>query len=125
MDAANFLTQSDFRRDGYQRMSLLLKDALPGLADELIQLLVAAVRQSLADQVPGLKIVERCRCGDDFCASFYTLPKPDGSYGAGHENVVLEPERGMIVLDVVNGCIAHVEVLNRDEVRRALIASLP
>jgi hypothetical protein len=106
-------------------MTLLLKHALPGLADELAQLLVAAGQQSLADQVPGLNIVDRCRCGDDFCASFYTLPKPDGAYGTGHENIVLEPERGMIILDVVKGCIAHVEVLNRDEVRRDLIAALP
>jgi hypothetical protein len=106
-------------------MTLLLKDALPGLADELAQLLVAAERQPLADQVPGLSIVDRCRCGDDFCASFYTLPKPDGSYGAGLECIDLDVENGMIILDVVNGCIAHVEVLYRDEVRRNLIAALP
>jgi len=75
--------------------------------------------------VPGLSIVDRCRCGDDFCASFYTLPKPDGNYGSGHDCFDLDAEKGMIVLDVVNGCIAHVEVLNRDDVRRELIAALP
>ena len=103
----------------------MLKDALPGLADELAQLLVAAGQQSLADQVPELSIVDRCRCGDDFWASFYTLPKPHGGYGAGHDCFDLDAEKGMIVLDVVSGCIAHIEVLNRDEVRRDLIAALP
>jgi hypothetical protein len=103
----------------------MLKDALPGRADELAQLLVAAGYQSLADQVAGLSIVDRCRCHDDFCASFYTLPKPDGSYGAGRDCFDLDAEKGMIVLDVLNGCIAHVEVLNRDDVRRDLTAALP
>ena len=28
----------------------------------------------LADTVPDLTIVERCRCGDDFCATMYTYP---------------------------------------------------
>jgi hypothetical protein len=106
-------------------MTLLLKDVLPGLADELTQLLVVAGQQHLADQVLGLGIVDRCRCGDDFCASFYTLPKPPGSYGAGHNCFDLNAEKGMIILDVVNGGIAHVEILNRDEVRRDLIAVLP
>ena len=107
------------------RMTLMLKDALPGLADELAKLLAVAGQKSLADPVQGLNIVDRCWCGDDFCASFYTLPKPDGSYGAGHNCFDLDAEKGMIVLDVVDGCIAHVEVLNRDEVRRDLIAALP
>src|SRR6266567_78733 len=84
-------------------MTLLLKNALPELADELAQLLLAAGQRSLADQVPGLNIVDRCRCGDDFCASFYTLPKPDGSYGAGLDFIDLDAEDGMIILDVVDG----------------------
>jgi hypothetical protein len=105
-------------------MTLMLKEVLPGLADELTRLLVASGQKSLADQVQGLSIVDRCRCGDDFCASFYTLPKPDGGYGAGHGCFDLDAQEGMILLDVVNGCIAHVKVLNRDEVRRDLIEAL-
>jgi hypothetical protein len=101
----------------------MLTEVLPGLADELRLLLVGATRDDLARQVNDLCIVDRCRCGDDFCATFYTQPKPSGSYGAGHENVVLEPEQGMITLDVVRGTIACVEVLYRDEIRRDLIAA--
>jgi hypothetical protein len=90
-------------------MTLLLKDVLPRLADELVQLLVGAGEHRLAEQVPELRIVDRCRCGDDFCATFYTQSKPHGSHGAGHENVVLEPEHGMLILDVVAGSISCVE----------------
>jgi hypothetical protein len=103
----------------------LLSDVLPEFAVELAQLLMEAGEDHLARQVPALKIVDRCRCGDDFCATFYTQPKPRGSYGTGHKNVVLEPERGMIILDVVDGTIACVEVLYRDEVGRDLIEALP
>jgi hypothetical protein len=60
-----------------------------------------------------------------FAQTFYTQPKPFGSYGAGHENIVLEPENGHVVLGVVNGSIACVEVLYRDEVRNVLIMHIP
>jgi hypothetical protein len=53
---------------------MLLTEMLPVLAQELQQLLQAQGRLELAAQIPGLAIVERCRCGDDFCASFYTQP---------------------------------------------------
>jgi hypothetical protein len=74
----------------------------------------------LAAQVPGLMILDRCRCGDDFCATFYTQPKPEGSFGLGHRNVALTPDEGMLILDVVGEKIACVEVLYRDEVRQKL-----
>jgi hypothetical protein len=45
-------------------------DTLPTLAAELQELLTKAGRTELASQVPGLKIADRCRCGDYFCASF-------------------------------------------------------
>jgi hypothetical protein len=60
---------------------MLLTEMLPVLAQELQQLLQAQGQLELATQIPRLAIVERCRCGDDFCASFYTQPKPKWSYG--------------------------------------------
>jgi hypothetical protein len=104
---------------------MLVKDALPEFARELDRLLTAEGHTDLAKQVPELKIVDRCRCGDDFCSTFYTQPKPQGSYGAGHENIELEPEQGMIILDVVNGRIMCVEVLNRNDVQHELLAVMP
>ena len=79
----------------------------------------------LASQVARLGIVDRCRCGDDFCATFYALPKPDGAYGLSRRCLEVEPDRGMIILDVLDGTIAKVEVLYRNEIRTALLAALP
>ena len=109
----------------HQRKAPLLVDALPALANELAQLLNKARRPDLAAQVPELRIVDRCNCEDDFCATFYTQPKPIGSYGPGLSCLELEPDQGMVILDVVSGRIATVEVLYRDEVRRALREAVP
>src|SRR5271157_4380570 len=98
---------------------------MPALASELETLLFKAEEPELATQVSGLEIVDRCRCGDDFCASFYTQPKPVGSYGPGHRNVALAPEKGRLILDVVAGRIMFVEVLYRDEIREVLSAAVP
>src|SRR5512132_3575336 len=57
----------------------LLTDVLPGLAQELQQLLTEHDEPALAAQVPDLRIIDRCRCDDDFCATFYVRPKPKGA----------------------------------------------
>jgi hypothetical protein len=103
----------------------LLSDVFPLLSKELQQLLEEMGEAYLASQVERLKIVDRCRCGDDFCASFYTQPKPKGAYGPGHRNVVLDPDKGMLILDVVDGVIAQVEILHRNDIRQKLLAVLP
>jgi hypothetical protein len=102
-----------------------LADELPALSKELQELLTKEGESGLAAQVPTLTIVDRCRCGDDFCASFYTQPKPNGGYGPGHCNLVLEPAVGMLILDVVDGVIAQVEILHRNDIRQRLLAVLP
>ena len=68
----------------------LLKDALPEFAAELVRTLRAEGRTDLGEQIATLRVVDRCRCGDWFCATFYTVPKPDGPWGKGHETVPLE-----------------------------------
>ncbi|MGB2592180.1 MAG: hypothetical protein WBF09_10245 [Candidatus Acidiferrum sp.] len=104
---------------------LLLVETLPSFATELRQLLEERGEPELAAQVSGLKILDRCRCGDDFCATIYTQPKPVDGFGPGHRNVRLMPEEGMLILDVVSEQIACVEVLDRDDVREKLDAVLP
>jgi hypothetical protein len=91
----------------------LLRDVHPAFSTELIWLLEAAGHTELAICAHDLRIVERCPCTDDFCQSFYTEPPPDGPYGPGHRNVMLENRggAGMIVLDVVRNRIMFVEVL--------------
>ncbi len=51
---------------------------------------------------------------------FYVRPMPKGAYGPGHRNVPLTPQDGMLILDVVDEKIAAVEVLDRDDVRKAV-----
>jgi hypothetical protein len=81
---------------------MLLVDALPQLSNEIGRLLDQAGESQLSAQLEGLSIVDRCRCGDSFCSSFYTAPKPAGRYGNGHRCVSLDQASdGMIILDVV------------------------
>jgi len=46
-------------------------------------------------------------------------------YGPGQRNVALEPAKGMLILDVVNGVIAQVEILYRNDIRQKPLAVLP
>ena len=102
-----------------------LSNVLPALAIELEQLLKNQGEAELAAQVVQLTIVDRCRCGDDFCSSFYTQPKPEGHYGPSHRCMDLDAAEGMLLVDVVAGKIAHVEVLNRSDIRHDLLAAMP
>jgi len=105
---------------------LPLANVLPAFAIELRELLEEQSESGLASQVPNLAIHDRCRCGDDVCcATFYTQPKPNGSFGSGHRNVVLAPDEGMVILDVFGEQICCVEVLDRPEIREKLLAVLP
>ena|ERR1700722_4559 len=49
----------------------LLADMFPALSTELKELLANIREAGLAAQLPGLAIIDRCRCGDDFCGTFY------------------------------------------------------
>jgi hypothetical protein len=98
----------------------LLSDVLPDLAAELERLLRNADEDTLAASVPQLAIVDRCRCGDDFCATFYTAPAPDGAYGTSHRCIDLETDDGVLVVDVEQERIVCVEVLFRSAVRSRL-----
>jgi hypothetical protein len=99
---------------------MLLKDIIPSFCEELTRLLVNMGEIRLADQVQGLNVVDRCSCGGESCSTFYTTVRPRRGYGPGHRNVALEPEKGMLVLDVVNDVICQVEILDREDIRSAL-----
>jgi hypothetical protein len=104
----------------------LLTHTLPAFAAELQQLLNESGEPELAAQVSALRIFDLCGCGDDFCATFYTQPKPEGSFGPGLRNVRLFPEDGAsLILDVVAGEIACVELLDRPNVRVKLLEAVP
>ena len=101
-------------------------EIFPSLSQELHSLLVAQGEPDLAAQVHNLRIFDRCRCFDDYCATFYTKPKPHGGFGSGHRRVPLASTSGELILDVVDDGIAAVEVFHRDDIRReSLIAAFP
>ncbi|MFE1314762.1 hypothetical protein [Streptomyces sp. NPDC058755] len=92
----------------------LVREVFPDLVTELITLLEHEGERELAVCAWDLRLVEECGCGDDFCQSFRTAPHPQGQpYGTGHRCVPLLPSRGMLCLDVVDGRIMYVEVLDR------------
>src|SRR5688572_10417910 len=95
-------------------MAELLRDRWPVLAAQLETALRSSDEPTLADLVDRLPVVKRCGCDDDCCQSFYTAPPPEGSYGEGQRNVVLDPPwNGFLILDVVDDRITYVEVLDR------------
>ena len=104
---------------------LTFEQFLPEFATELETVLRAQGRSDMALQVRRLPLVDRCRCGDDFCATFYTAPKPNRAYGAGHANVEVGTADGMLVLDLVYDEIRCIEVLHRPDVRKALLTVFP
>ena len=65
----------------------LLTDTLPAPATELRPTSRRASRTRIGCTGAGTDDSDRCRCGDDFCATFYTRPKPEGSFGSGHRCV--------------------------------------
>jgi hypothetical protein len=96
-------------------------ELLPDFGAELERGLRDDGEDTLVSQVPSLRIDKVCGCGDDFCASFSTGPKPNGTWGEGHRNVTPRVDAGMVILDVVNGVIRYVEVLWRDDVREIVL----
>jgi len=104
---------------------LLLREVFPELTAELESLLKLKSENALASQVASLSIVDRCHCGDDFCATIYTVPRPKGRWGNNHRCFDLDATRGIIMLEVVDEKIADVEILNRDEIRKKLNGVIP
>ncbi|MFE1840244.1 hypothetical protein [Streptomyces sviceus] len=97
----------------------LVRDVFPELVDELAELLRAEGEHSLALCVRDVRLVAGCGCGDDFCQSLRTAEHPPGQpFGPGHRCVPLLPARGDLILDVVDGRIMYIEILDRPPMRR-------
>lgn len=97
----------------------LVREVYPDLVGELVRLLEAEGEQRLSMTVRDLRLVAPCSCGEEHCQSIRTSEHPEGApYGPGHRNVPLDPEEGMLVLDVVDERIVYVEVLDRPAMAR-------
>lgn len=103
----------------------LLRDSLPELSAELRSLLESDGLAHLTVQIESLRLVDRCRCDSKTCATFYTVPGPEGAWGAGHENFVLDVEEGLMMVDTLEGEIVCVEILDRVDIRERLLRRLP
>jgi hypothetical protein len=103
----------------------LVSDLFPEFTAEMVAALTLDAEGDLVAQIPGLAFWGRCSCADDFCASFYTGPRPSGRWSddGDHDNVVLAVDMGMVVFDLVDRAIRYVEVLDRPDVKR-LVAPL-
>ncbi len=102
--------------------SPLVSDVLPGLARRVESALRAQGEVRLVEQVPGLRITAVCRCDQQFCGSFHTSKRPMKRWFIrGRQVEIADGEPGEIVLDVVRGEIAYVEVLYLDDVRERLL----
>ena len=106
-------------------MSPLLQESLPDLAHELTALLRNRNERELVEQIPNLRLVDRCRCGDDFCATLYTATKPKGAYGGDHETLFLDPSTGQLILDLVHRTIVCIEILFRDDLLKRVLQLFP
>ncbi|MFD8418586.1 hypothetical protein [Streptomyces sp. NPDC059466] len=97
----------------------LMRDVFPKLVAELIALLEDEGERELAICAWDLRLVGECGCGDGFCQSIRTADHPeDQPYGPGHRCVPLLPSKGMLNLDVVDGRIMYVEILDRPSMLR-------
>ncbi len=119
------LDLEDQERSYSSMTQVTLAKAFPKLAAELADLLRLGGRSKLAEQVASLPIVNRCRCGDDFRATFYTAKVPRGAYGPKHRCLPRDPKKGMIVLDLVRSEIKCVEVLYQPEIRASVLKMCP
>lgn len=102
-----------------------LADAFPEFAKELEDLLLTSKEPELASQLQDLRIARRCSCEDDFCATFYMPVDRSAEPATEVHCLELEPQNGIIVLDVASGRITGVEVLYRDDVRSRLRVLFP
>lgn len=104
---------------------MLLKDALPEVAEELALALRTEGRPDLAEQLANMDLADRCTCHDSFCATFYTLPKSSWE-GKRVDLIIPAGEmRGLSCVYTVDGTFAGAELLWRPEVRHRLNELLP
>jgi hypothetical protein len=102
-----------------------LSEVLPEFSSELENGLNAEGRHDLAKQIGKLELLDRCRCGDEFCATFHTLPKQDRTEHASRVERLIPPVRGLTEILVVDGRLASFEVLFRPDIRQRLLDVLP
>lgn len=98
----------------------VLGQVLPAFAAELENALRAQGEEGLAAQISTLRISSLCQCDDDFCSSFHTGERAQTIWRGGRQRITPGLSEGMVILEVVDGKILFVEVLDRVSIRDAL-----
>lgn len=80
---------------------------------------------TLAAQIINLPIREPCRCGDSSCSGFFTAQRPQTLWRVGRKVVTPAMSQGMVILEVTDGMIMFVGVLECDALRQALAQAFP
>jgi len=96
---------------------LLVRDVLPGLADELERSLKELGRPELAGQVGSLRIRAVCPCEVEGCGSFYTALPMKRWFRRGKEVAA-----GDLFVNTIDGDIVFVEVLGRPDIHATLVS---
>jgi hypothetical protein len=99
-----------------------LTDVAPAFAADLERELRAQGDAELAEQIPGLRVLSFCGCGDTECASFTTREPSNRSPDRQVETMTVDALDGMVNIDSLDGRIMYVEVLYRPDLRAALEA---
>ncbi len=96
-----------------------LADALPKFAEELAHGLAVQGHKHLAEAVLSVEIVERCRCDEPGCVTFYAVPKTSATAWPASKRVIA-PAKGVMCVHYIDRQILCVEVLDRPDDRAKL-----
>jgi hypothetical protein len=100
-------------------MMLRLAQALPEFADELARGIASNGYKKLAASVYAIEIIDRCRCDEPGCVTFYAVPKQLAPCSERCKRIIA-PARGVTCLHFLDQQITWVEVLGRPEDREKL-----
>ncbi len=99
----------------------LLIDCLPDFARELEALLMMEQDSELARQTPLMQLdAAECGSSEDFCSILCTGLKPGRDWGRGDTSIVLKPDRGSVLLNVLECGTMSVQVFFRKDVREKI-----
>lgn len=98
---------------------LHLVDALPEFAAELSRGLADLGYKKLATSVNSIVIVERCKCDETGCITFYAAPKTSVT-SQRPCNTAIPAVKGLTCVQYIGQQIVWVEVLGRPEDRKKL-----
>jgi hypothetical protein len=96
-----------------------LAQALPDFTEELSQGIASLGYKNLAASVYAIEVVERCKCDEPGCVTFFCVPKLSAPRPDTCKRIVA-PARGVTCVQYFEQTITWVEVLGRPEDRMKL-----